>query len=146
MNVRELREALDNLPGHLPVHVAVNSDHDNGGGADTDYLYTLDVQRDNFPTQGNMAVIRIDYGGGASALEDAWLRERRKYPKHGGWERRQAWGDGARVLHWGNWNPCTEAEANRVTGLRSWEVRRVGSALARGVASDVKASAEGSNS
>jgi hypothetical protein len=41
-----------------------------------------------------------------------------------GWERRQAWGDSAHILHWGDWKPCTEAEARRVTGLRTWEVRR----------------------
>ena len=79
MNVQQLREALADLPGHWPVHVAVNSDHDHGGGADTDYLYTLDVQTDNFPSQGNMAVIRIDYGG-ASMQDHArqFIREMRK--------------------------------------------------------------------
>jgi hypothetical protein len=29
------------------------------------------------------------------------------------------------VLHWGDWKPCTEADARRVTGLRTWEVRRI---------------------
>jgi hypothetical protein len=42
-----------------------------------------------------------------------------------GWERRQAWGVGTGVLHWGDWKPCTEADARRVTGLRTWEVRRI---------------------
>lgn len=72
MNVQELREALADLPGHWPVHVAVKAGG-SGGGADTDYLYTLDVQRDNFPSQGNMAVIRIDYEGDATAEQLAWL-------------------------------------------------------------------------
>ena len=74
MNVQELREALADLPGHWPVHVAVPA-ADLGG---TDYLYTLDVQRDNFPTQGNMAVIRLDQSE-VSALEEAWLRSMRKH-------------------------------------------------------------------
>ena len=81
MNVQELREALADLPGHWPVHVAVRADG-SGGGADTDYLYTLDVQRDNFPTQGCMAVIRIDYGGATMTEEAAaFLRAARKYPE-----------------------------------------------------------------
>lgn len=40
------------------------------------------------------------------------------------WERRQ----GMRASGgwtWGNWLSCTEAEAQRVTGLQSWQVRRV---------------------
>lgn len=73
MNVQELREALADLPAHWPVHVAVRADG-SGGGADTDYLYTLDVQRDNFPTQGCMAVIRIDYGGHTTDEEAAAFR------------------------------------------------------------------------
>jgi hypothetical protein len=80
MNVQELREALADLPGHWPVHVAVRADA-SGGGAGIDYLYTLEVERDNFPTQGNMAVIRIDYDDVPSrAHEEAWLREIRRYP------------------------------------------------------------------
>lgn len=27
---------------------------------------------------------------------------------------------------WGNWRPCSEAEARRVTGLQSWQVRQYG--------------------
>lgn len=61
MNVAQLIEALQAMPGHLPVHVEVNSDHDRGHGQDTDYLYTLDCVQSNFPSQGNMAVIRINY-------------------------------------------------------------------------------------
>lgn len=61
MNVAQLREALASMPDHWPVHVAVNSDHDNGGGADTDYLYTLDCVPDNFKSVGCMAVIHINY-------------------------------------------------------------------------------------
>lgn len=59
MTVDQLREALATMPGHWPVHVAVPADG-SGGGADTDYLYTLDVERENFPSQGNMAVITIN--------------------------------------------------------------------------------------
>lgn len=61
MTVDQLREALAGMPGHIPVHVAVNSDHENGGGADTDFLYTLDCAIENFPSQGRMAVIHINY-------------------------------------------------------------------------------------
>ncbi len=61
MNVDQLREALATMPGHLPVHVAVNSDQENGGGADTDYLFTLDCECLNFPSHGRMAVISINY-------------------------------------------------------------------------------------
>lgn len=59
MTVDQLREALATMPGHWPVHVAVPADG-SGGGADTNYLYTLDVERENFPSQGNMAVITIN--------------------------------------------------------------------------------------
>lgn len=62
MTVDELRRELEALPGYWPVHVAVRSDHENGGGADTDYLYTLAVERGSFGGQGNMAVILINYG------------------------------------------------------------------------------------
>jgi hypothetical protein len=60
MKVDQLREAIALIPGHWPVHVAVLADG-SGGGVDTDYFYTLGVERDNFPTQGNMAVITINY-------------------------------------------------------------------------------------
>ncbi len=60
MTVEELRERLAAMPGHWPVHVAVRADG-SGGGADTDYLYTLDCHSDNFPSQGSMAVITINY-------------------------------------------------------------------------------------
>lgn len=60
MNVAQLIEALQSLPSHWPVHVAVPADG-NGGGAATDYLYTLDVESFNFPSQGNMAVITINH-------------------------------------------------------------------------------------
>ena len=59
MTVAELREALAGMPDHWPVHVEVPADG-SGGGADWDYLYTLDCQRQNFRTQGCMAVIRIN--------------------------------------------------------------------------------------
>jgi mono/diheme cytochrome c family protein len=45
------------------------------------------------------------------------------------WERRQ----GMRVRggwSWSNWLPCTEAEAQRVTGLQSWQVRATGKCAA----------------
>jgi len=60
MTVQQLREALATMPDHWPVHVAVHSHQEHGGGADTDYLYTLDCIPENFPSQGNMAVIRIN--------------------------------------------------------------------------------------
>ncbi len=59
MNVAQMIEALQALPAHWPVHVAMTADG-SGGGADTDYLYTLDVEHTNFPTQGNIAVITIN--------------------------------------------------------------------------------------
>ncbi len=58
MTVADLLRDLQQIPGHWPVFIATNEDG-SGGGADTAYLHTLDVQRDNFPTQGNMAVIRV---------------------------------------------------------------------------------------
>ena len=61
MNIKELREYISTWPGHWPVVVAVNSDHDNGSGAETDYLCTLDCEPGNFPSQGSMAVIRLAY-------------------------------------------------------------------------------------
>lgn len=47
------------------------------------------------------------------------------------WERRQ----GMRMRdgwQWSNWQLCTEAEAQRVTGLHSWQVRRVSTCTACG--------------
>ena len=60
MTVTELRDALSKMPGHLPVHVAVLSDG-SGGGVDEDFLYTLECVRENFPSQGSMAVVRLNY-------------------------------------------------------------------------------------
>lgn len=60
MNVKELREALSLMPGHLPVHLAVRADG-SGGGADEDFLFTLECVMEAFPTQGNIAVIRANY-------------------------------------------------------------------------------------
>ena len=60
MNVEQLREALVAMPGHWPVHVEVAADG-SGGGADVDYLYTLEAFPSNFPRQGCMAVIRVNY-------------------------------------------------------------------------------------
>lgn len=59
MNVQQLREALANMPGHWPVHIEVPADG-SGGGADWDYLYTLEAVPSNFPKQGCMCVIRIN--------------------------------------------------------------------------------------
>lgn len=60
MNVQQLREALNQMPGHWPVHVEVRADG-SGGGADSDYLFTLECVQENFPSQGNIAVVRINY-------------------------------------------------------------------------------------
>jgi hypothetical protein len=60
MTVAELISELQGMPGHWPVHVEIKADG-SGGGADWDYLYTLEAVRSHFPTQGNMAVIRINY-------------------------------------------------------------------------------------
>lgn len=60
MTVAQLIRELNEIPGHLPVHVAVKADG-SGGGADTDYLYVLGAELDSFPTHGNMAVIQINY-------------------------------------------------------------------------------------
>ncbi len=83
MTVSDLIRELEALPGHWPVHVAVRADG-SGGGADTDFLFTLDVQRDNFPSQGTMAVIRVDQDGDFSAelraQEEARLRNKRRHP------------------------------------------------------------------
>jgi hypothetical protein len=60
VTVADLIRELQQMPGHWPVHVEVRADG-SGGGADTDYLYTLDCVPSSFPTQGSMAVIRINY-------------------------------------------------------------------------------------
>lgn len=60
MNVQELREALDKMPGHWPVRVAVRADG-SGGGADEDFLFTLECVPESFPSQGCMAVVRVNY-------------------------------------------------------------------------------------
>jgi hypothetical protein len=47
------------------------------------------------------------------------------------WERRQ----GMRCRDgwtWSSWQPCTDAEALRVTGLQSWQVRQTGACAACG--------------
>lgn len=59
MNVRELREALEKMPDHWPVHVAVRADRDSF--SDEDYLYTLECKPEAFPGQGCMAVVRVNY-------------------------------------------------------------------------------------
>lgn len=58
MNVRQLIDRIKDLPGHLPVRVAVPADG-SGGGADTDYFYTLDVELGSFDAQGRAAVITL---------------------------------------------------------------------------------------
>lgn len=59
MTVDELRNALAAMPGHVPVHVEVPADG-SGGGADTEYFYTLECVLEAFPTQGRMAVVRLN--------------------------------------------------------------------------------------
>lgn len=59
MNVQQLREALATMPGHVPVHVEVPADG-SGGGADVDFHFTLECVLEAFPTQGRIAVIRIN--------------------------------------------------------------------------------------
>lgn len=59
MNVQQLIEALQAMPGHWPVHLAVTADG-SGGGADEDFLYVLECVPEAFPSQGNMAVIRAN--------------------------------------------------------------------------------------
>jgi hypothetical protein len=59
VTVDQLREALATMPGHVPVHVEVPADG-SGGGADVDLLFTLDCALEAFPTQGRIAVIRIN--------------------------------------------------------------------------------------
>lgn len=60
MNVKELRESLENIPDHWPVHVASSSVYEHGGGAEIDFLFVTSCEQDNFPTQGNMVVIRTE--------------------------------------------------------------------------------------
>ncbi len=59
MTVDQLREALAAMPGHIPVHVEVPGDA-SGGAADTEYHYVLECALESFPTQGRMAVIRLN--------------------------------------------------------------------------------------
>lgn len=60
MTVQQLREALAAMPGHLPVHLAVRADG-SGGGADTDYLFTLECVVENLSSWGNVAAIYPNY-------------------------------------------------------------------------------------
>lgn len=59
MTVDQLREALATMPGHVPVHIAMPAEG-SGGGADVDYLFTLDCTLEAFPSQGRMVVITIN--------------------------------------------------------------------------------------
>jgi hypothetical protein len=59
MTVQQLREALQAMPGHWPVHVKVRGNEFDG--EDWDWLFTLDCVPDSFPTQGCMATITINY-------------------------------------------------------------------------------------
>lgn len=54
MTVKQLREALESLPGHWPVVVGYV------GVDDVHYMPAREVELINFPTQGNMASIVID--------------------------------------------------------------------------------------
>ena len=58
MTVDQLREALRDMPGHVPVHVRVRGNEFSGD--DIDYLFTLDCTLEAFPSQGRMAVISIN--------------------------------------------------------------------------------------
>ncbi len=60
MNVKELRESLETMQDHWPVHIAMLADG-SGGGADEDYFYTLECAHEGFPTHGNIAVIRVNH-------------------------------------------------------------------------------------
>lgn len=60
MTVSELREALEKMPDHWPVFVAANMDG-SGGGADEQFLFTLECVPESFPTQGCMAVVRVNH-------------------------------------------------------------------------------------
>lgn len=59
MTVAELREALASMPDHWPVHVELLPNTSTSAD-DTEYHYTLDCVPSNFPTQGCMAVIRLN--------------------------------------------------------------------------------------
>ena len=48
MTVAELREALEMMPGHWPVHVAVRADG-SGGGADEDWMNDMATQGSRMP-------------------------------------------------------------------------------------------------
>jgi hypothetical protein len=61
VTVDQLREAIALIPGHWPVHVQVIEAKHPGNDCDTSYYYTLDCVPSAFPSQGNMAVITINY-------------------------------------------------------------------------------------
>lgn len=66
MNVQQLREALQAMPDHLPVMLAVR-----GGDATrkdlahwcegVDFIFSLDCKVEAFPTFGRMAVVYADH-------------------------------------------------------------------------------------
>lgn len=56
MTVDDLRERLQGIPGHWTVVVEQSGDG-SGGGSETEYALTLDVERGNFPTFGGIAII-----------------------------------------------------------------------------------------
>lgn len=58
MTVDELREKLAGVPGHLPVVIEQTVDG-SGGGADVEYVLTLDAERTNFPTVGSLFAITL---------------------------------------------------------------------------------------
>jgi hypothetical protein len=59
MTVSELIEKLTSMPGHIDVFIESPCDG-SGGGAETDYLYTLDCELSSFPTRGRIAVILMN--------------------------------------------------------------------------------------
>ena len=60
MTVSELREALARMPDHWPVFVAEQVDG-SGGSTDEQFLFTLECVPEAFPTQGCMAVVRVNH-------------------------------------------------------------------------------------
>lgn len=59
MTVDQLREALASMPGHIPVTLAMRSNAPGSEGED--FFSTLDCSLEAFPTQGRIAVIRLNH-------------------------------------------------------------------------------------
>lgn len=65
----------------------------------------------------------------ASIDADRELNARGTERVRGAWERRQGHRGTNGSWFWDSWTPCTETEAKRVTGLRSWDVRQLPGAM-----------------